>query len=671
MLNRLHDALRLRTSPVIFFSSAAVIIAFVLGTILFTEPLDRAVSGASEWLLTNLGWFYILGVTMFLAFLLFIDVGRFGRVKLGPDDEPPEHSGGAWFAMLFAAGIGSILMFWGVAEPVSHFGDPPRGTELGIEAGTWAAAKDAMNFTYYHFTLHTWTIFTLPALCFAYFIHKRNLPPRVSSIFQPILGEGIHGPVGKFIDVVAIIGTVFGIAVSISLGTLQINGGLNQLFGVPGNAGRNLIVIGVACGLALISVCLGLGERTHGPVGTHIGAVAIMGTGFGIAVSIGLGTLQINGGLNQLFGVPENAGWNLIIIGVVCGLALISVSLGLEKGIKVLSNFNIVAAVLLMLFVLVAGGSTLFILKGTFESFGSYLVNLPELALWNDTYANSGWQNTWTVFYWAWTITWSPFVGIFIARISKGRTIRQFVSGVLAIPAGFSVIWFGVFGLASVNIELNQDGGLVDRVVDEGDVPGALFVFLDHYPAALIVSVIAIILVIIFFVTSVDSAALVTDSMANGHEDFNPSGQRLFWGGASALLTATLLVFSGEGGLTALQSTIILVGLPFFVMGYFLMYALLRALKEDAGELPPVRTREWAQVLPPEEFERREEDEEFDTEEYVVEPTYTSEIPVLRDPYEEDREGENGVITPVPRHPPARTGTPRPPLPEDGRPQGR
>jgi len=599
MLNRLHDALRLRTSPVIFFSSAAVIIAFVLGTILFTEPLDRAVSGASDWLLTNLGWFYILGVTMFLAFLIFIAIGRFGRVKLGPDDEPPEHSGGAWFAMLFAAGIGSILMFWGVAEPVSHFGDPPRGEALGIEAGTWAAAQDAMNFAYYHFTLHTWTIFTLPALCFAYFIHKRNLPPRVSSIFQPILGEGIHGPIGKFIDVVAIIGTVFG-----------------------------------------------------------------------IAVSIGLGTLQINGGLNQLFGVPENAGWNLIIIGVVCGLALISVSLGLEKGIKVLSNINIVAAVLLMLFVLVAGGSTLFVLKGTFESFGSYLMNLPELALWNDSFADTGWQNTWTVFYWAWTITWSPFVGIFIARISKGRTIRQFVSGVLAVPAGFSVIWFGVFGLSSMNIELNGDGGLVERVVDDGDVPGALFVFLEHYPAAFVISVIAIILVIIFFVTSVDSAALVTDSMANGHEDYNPLGQRIFWGVSIALITATLLVFSGEGGLTALQSTIILVGLPFFIMGYFQMYALLRALKEDAGEMPPVRTREWAQVLPPEELERREEDEEFDTEEYVVEPTYTSEIPVMRDPYEDEGDEDR---TGIPAHGtlPARTGSPRPPLPEDGRPQGR
>ena len=595
MLTKLHDALRLRTSPVIFFGSAAIIIAFVVATIAFTEPMGKATDTASQWLMTNLGWFYILGVTVFLAFLLFIAAGRFGRVKLGPDDEPPEHSGGAWFAMLCAAGIGSILMFWGVAEPVSHFGDPPRASDLGIEAGTVDAARDAMNFTYYHFTLHTWTIFALPALCFAYFIHKRNLPPRVSSIFQPLLGEGIHGPIGKTIDIIAIIGTIFG-----------------------------------------------------------------------IAVSVGLGTLQINGGLNQLLGIPENAGWNLIIIGVVCGLALISVSAGLEKGIKLLSNINIVVAVLLMIFVLVAGGSTLYILKGTFESFGNYLVALPELALWNDTFADTGWQNTWTVFYWAWTITWSPFVGIFIARISRGRTVREFVSGVLAVPAGFSVIWFGVFGYASFDIELRGEGGLVERVVEEGDIPGALFGLLDHYPAAFFVSVIAIILVIIFFVTSVDSAALVTDSMANGHEDFNPLGQRIFWGLAIALVTATLLVFSGSDGLTALQSTIILVGLPFFVMGWFQMYALLRALKEDAGELPPIRTREWAQVLPPEEYERREEDEEYDTDDYVVEPTFTTEVPVLTDPYEEiadvdlDYQPEQGTL-------PSRTGSSKADLPEGGR----
>ncbi|MGC5628696.1 BCCT family transporter [Georgenia sp. Z1344] len=563
MLNRLHDLLRLRTSPAIFFGSAAILIGFVIITIVFTGPLDSAVGAASSWLMTNLGWFYILGVTVFLAFLIFIAVGRFGRVKLGPDDEPPEHSGPAWFAMLFAAGIGSILMFWGVAEPISHFGDPPRGASLGIEPSTTAAAADAMNFTFYHFTLHTWTIFTLPALCFAYFIHKRNLPPRVSSIFQPLLGERIHGPIGKLIDIVAIVGTVFG-----------------------------------------------------------------------IAVSVGLGTLQINGGLSQLWGVPENAAWQLIIISVVCGVALISVALGLEKGIKVLSNANIVMAVALLLFVLFAG-STLFVLKGTIESLGSYLVNLPELAFWNDTFADTGWQNTWTVFYWAWTITWSPFVGIFIARISKGRTIRQFVSGVLAIPAGFSVIWFGIFGFSAFDIELNGEGGLVERVVDQEDVPGALFAFLEHYPGAGVISVIAIILVVIFFVTSVDSAALVTDTMANGHEDFNPLGQRIFWAIAVGLITATLLVFSGQGGLKALESTIILVGLPFFVIAYFQMYALMRALREDAGELPPIRTRRWKKVLPPEELERRHDEDEHDTTDVVVTPEAAEEAPEMRDPYVE------------------------------------
>ena len=189
MLKRLHDLLRLRTSPPIFFGSAAVIILFVILTITLTEWMDSIVSVASDWLYTNLGWFYILGVTFFLVFLIFIAISRFGRVRLGADDETPEHSGPAWFSMLFAAGIGSILMFWGVAEPVSHFGDPPRGPSLGIEAGTAEAAADAMNFTFYHFTLHTWTIFALPSLCFAYFIHKRNLPPRVSSIFQPLLGK--------------------------------------------------------------------------------------------------------------------------------------------------------------------------------------------------------------------------------------------------------------------------------------------------------------------------------------------------------------------------------------------------------------------------------------------------------------------------------------------------
>ncbi|GAA4513622.1 BCCT family transporter [Brevibacterium yomogidense] len=552
-----------------FFGAAGIIILFVLATIVFTEPLSKATGVASHWLMVNLGWFYILGVTSFLIFLIYIAASRFGRVKLGPDDEGPEHSNAAWFAMLFAAGIGSILMFWGVAEPVSHFGAPPREGALGIAPESTAAAVDALNFSLYHFTFHTWAIFTLPSLGFAYFIHKRNLPPRVSSIFQPILGKRIHGPIGKFIDVVAIIGTVFG-----------------------------------------------------------------------VAVSIGLGTLQINGGLEQLFGVPQNAGWQLIIIGIVTGIAMISVGLGLEKGIKVLSNINIVGAVALLLFVLVAGGSTLFMLKGTFESFGSYVWNLADLALWNDTLADTGWQNTWTVFYWAWTITWSPFVGIFIARISRGRTIRQFVIGVLAVPALFSVVWFGIFGYASLNIEMNGEGGLVERVVVDEDIPGALFELLSHYPAAWIVSVFAIAIVIIFFITSLDSAALVIDTMSNGHEDFNPLGQRLFWALAVGLITATLLVFSGEGGLEALQSISILIGLPFFIIAFFQMYALHRALREDAGEMPAVRTREWRKVLPPEETIRRmrAEDDKYEYEDpvnTVTRPQPATEVPVMRGLYEE------------------------------------
>ena len=574
MLTRLHDLLRLRTTPAVFFGAAGVIILFVIATIAFTEPLSQATGAASQWLMVNLGWFYILGVTLFLIFLIYIAASRFGRVKLGPDDEKPEHSNLTWFGMLFAAGIGSILMFWGVAEPVSHFGDPPRAGALGIEPESGAAAVDAINFALYHFTFHTWAIFTLPALGFAYFIHKRNLPPRVSSIFQPILGKRIHGPIGKFIDIVAIIGTVFG-----------------------------------------------------------------------VAVSIGLGVLQINGGLGQLFGIPQNAGWQLIIIGVVTAIAMISVGLGLERGIKVLSNVNIVSAVALLLFVLVAGGATLFMLKGTIESFGSYLYNLPELAFWNDTFADTGWQNTWTVFYWAWTITWSPFVGIFIARISRGRTIRQFVIGVLAVPSLFSVIWFGIFGYAALNIELNGEGGLVERVVDDGDIPGALFELLSHYPAAWIVSVIAIIVVIIFFITSLDSAALVIDTMANGHEDYNPLGQRLFWALAVGLITATLLVFSGEGGLEALQSISILIGLPFFIIAFFQMYALHRALREDAGELPPMRTREWRKVLPPEETIRRMriDDDKYDYDDpadTVTRPQPATEVPVRRGLYVEPPTGK-------------------------------
>ncbi|GAB2682760.1 BCCT family transporter [Thalassiella azotivora] len=530
LITRAHDALGLRTGPVIFTGSAAVTLLFVVTTILFTDTVDGVFAGATGWLMENLGWFYVLGVTVFLIFLVYMAASRWGRVKLGADDEEPEHSGPAWFAMLFAAGIGTILMFWGVAEPINHYANPPM---QDVDGGTVAAFEEAMAFTLYHFGLHTWTIFTLPALAFAYFMYKRNLPPRVSSIFYPLIGDRIHGPLGAVIDITAIVGTMFG-----------------------------------------------------------------------VAVSVGLGTLQINSGLAALFGVEESRVTQILIILVVTAIATISVAVGLDRGIKRLSNLNIVVAVGLLFFVLVTG-PTLFLLQGTIESVGTYLSWLPELAFWNDTVNDSDWQSSWTVFYWAWTISWSPFVGIFIARISRGRSIRQFVIGVLGIPVAFSLIWFGVFGWGSFSIERDDPGTLVEPVVEQGDVAAALFVFLESFPLTTVTSVVSILLVVVFFTTSVDSAALVMDTIANGHEDPAPTRQRVFWALCVAAVAGTLLGATGAGGLEALQQVIIVVGLPFFVMGYLMIYSILKALREDAGERPPLRTRRWRRVLPPEEAERR------------------------------------------------------------------
>ncbi len=569
-LDRMHDALGLRTSPRVFFGAAFIAVLFVVGTILFTEQVDAAFAGASGWIMTNLGWFYIFGVTVFLLFLFYLAVSRFGRVRLG--DTKPEHSGPAWFAMLFAAGIGSILMFWGVAEPINHYANPPM---QDVPSQSAAAAREAISFTLYHFGLHTWAIFALPALGFAYFMYRRNLPPRVSSIFQPLLGEKIHGPVGAAIDVVAVVGTIFG-----------------------------------------------------------------------VGVSVGLGTLQINSGLNSLWGLGENRLVQVAIIVAVSVIAIISVSVGLEKGIKRLSNFNIVVAVGLLAFV-IATGPTLFVIKGTIESVGLYASALPQLAFWNDTANDSGWQNTWTVFYWAWTISWSPFTGIFIAKISKGRTIRQFVTGVLAAPVLFSILWFGAFGWSAFAIEEASPGQLVEPVVEQSDVATALFTFLESYPFTTAMQIVAVVLVVIFFTTSVDSAGLVMDMMSNGYDDpaASPRRQRIFWTVAIGAVAATMLAATGEGGLSALQQVIIVVGLPFFIIGYVMIYTILAALKEDAGEGPPVRALRWRQVLPPEEAARRTEDDAYDNSEFTVVPELEpGQEPLPVDPVlaEDDEPADDG-----------------------------
>ncbi|MDR8018569.1 BCCT family transporter [Nesterenkonia aerolata] len=547
MLKRIHDLFRLRTSPILFFTSAGIILGFVVLTLLFQTQMGNFFGDASGWIYDHLGWFYISGVTIFLLFLVFIALSRFGQMRLGADDEKPEHSDISWFGMLFAAGIGTILMFWAVAEPVNHFANPPRE---GVESASHEAASEAMGFTLYHFGLHTWTIFCLPALGFAYFIYKRNLPPRVSSIFQPLIGERIHGPMGRTIDVLAIVGTVFG-----------------------------------------------------------------------VAVSIGLGTLQINSGLSRLFGIGEEALSQIMIIAVVTLVALISAILGVNKGIKRLSNLNIWVAILLLVFIL-ATGPTVYLLRGMIEWTGVYASMLPELAFWNDTLADTGWQNSWTIFYWAWTITWSPFVGIFIARISRGRTVRQFVAGVLGLPTAFTIVWFGVWGTGVFHIESEEGGGLISTVVDNEDIPGAMFEFLSHFPLVSVTSAVAILVVGVFFITSMDSCALVLDNMCNGFEEDAPLHQKAFWAISIGLIAAVLLTATGEGGLGALESVAIVLGLPFFLLGYLIMFNLLRAMREDAGEVGYLRTRRWLRTLPPEEYERRMEEPDKSLALAVVAPDY-------------------------------------------------
>ncbi|MTV24306.1 BCCT family transporter [Nitriliruptoraceae bacterium ZYF776] len=527
MLDRLTSRLGLRTNPRVFYTSALLSVVFITVTVSFTGPVGAFFEAASGQLLDAFGWFYILGVTVFLGFLLWVAFGRYGRIRLGKDEDRPVYSNPVWFGMLFAAGIGTILMFWGVAEPLSHFADPP----MDVEPRSLPAARQAMDFTLYHFGLHTWSIFGLPALGFAYFAYRRGLPMRVSSVLHPLLGDRIHGPIGNGVDTLAVLGTLFGVATSLGLGILQINSGLSTLLGIEESL---LVQVGLLAGITVIAV--------------------------------------------------------------------ISVSLGLDKGIRRLSNLNILMAVGLLVFVALFG-PTLLVLRSSVQATGSYVAELPRLALWTDALRDTGWQDTWTVFYWAWTITWAPFVGIFIARISKGRTIREFVLGVLFLPTAFTVVWFSTFGFTAMDLDLAQDGGLSQPIVDDpANVPASLFLFLDNFPAAGFVSAIAVLIVVIFFTTSSDSASFVVDLLCSSDvTDDPPTRQRVFWAIAEGAIAGTLLTAGGERGLEALQEIITVLGFPFFLLGLVIIYSLVRALREERPDQGPLRESLPTPPIPAEE----------------------------------------------------------------------
>jgi dephospho-CoA kinase len=549
MLTRLHDRLGLRTGPHIFFVSALVIIMFTAAMSIFPLQVQGAFGVVAGFLRYEAGWFYTFSATLMLIFALLLAISRYGRVRIGDDDAEPEYSGVAWFGMIFAAGVGAVLMFWGVAEPMNHYVNPPL---YGTESASDTAAMQALSISNFHFGLHMWAILIVPGLAFGYFTYKRKLPPRVSSAFQPLLGDGIHGPWGKAIDIISIVSTVFGLAVSVGLGAMQINSGMNYVLGVP------------------------------------------------------------------------MAGWiQAAIVAVITAAGLASVLAGMDKGVKRLSYANIIMAVALMVYVLM-WGATMDTVRGIVESAGAYLSNLPALAFFNDTFGSGEWSGDWTVFYWAWTVTWSPFVGLFVARISRGRTIRQFVLACLGLPTAFVIIWMGIYGLNAFRIDREGEtaGTLTQTIVVDQQVESALFQFLQSFPLYLPVAVFALLIITIFFVTSIDSGALVMDAMANGHEDEAPKRQRILWTVSIGLVCAAILTTSGENGLNALQEVIIVIGLPVMVVMLLQSAMLLQALREDAGSVKPIRTRQWKRVLPIEEYHRRAQDEGHDIEDYVIRPEY-------------------------------------------------
>ncbi|WP_132979529.1 choline BCCT transporter BetT [Pigmentiphaga sp. D-2] len=485
----------------VFFTAAAFILALVVCAVSAPRIVGDVFDTIQRWILTNASWFYILAVAIILLSVVFMAVSRYGNIKLGPDHSEPDYRNFTWFAMLFSAGMGIGLMFFGVAEPVMHLVAPPVG-----EAGTVAAAREAMKITFFHWGLHAWSLYAVVALVLAYFSYRHNLPLTLRSALYPFIGDRIHGPLGNAVDIFAIISTVFG-----------------------------------------------------------------------VATSLGLGVAQINSGLHHLFGTPIGTATQIFLIAIACGLATLSVASGLDRGIRILSELNLYLAVILLLFVL-AVGPTIFLFQSFLQNTGAYLSDIVAKTFNLYAYRPTDWIGGWTLFYWGWWIAWSPFVGLFIARISRGRTIREFVMGVLLVPTGFTFLWMTVFGGSAIHLVLFEHlDSLADTV--KADSSLALFAFLEHYPWGHAISMLAIAMVVVFFVTSADSGALVVDLLASGGAESTPVWQRIFWSVLTGVVAVALLL---ADGLQALQTATIASALPFSIVLLASVWGLFKALKLDA-----------------------------------------------------------------------------------------
>ncbi|MCC2970731.1 BCCT family transporter [Massilia sp. IC2-476] len=482
--------------------SAGFIFLIVLWGILAPDNMASVFDTMLASLTRNFGWFYlwvVLGLVLFAAYVAF---SRYGSLKLGGEDDEPEFSVGSWFAMLFAAGMGIGLVFWGVAEPISHYVTAPPG----VTAGTPEAANAAMRYVFFHWGIHPWAVYSVVALAIAFFQYRRAGNSLISTVTSSLPWRPVRAMSGLF------------------------NG------------------------------------------------LAVVATAFGVAASLGVGALQINSGLNAVFGLAISPASQVAIIVVTAAMFIVSAVSGVEKGVKLLSNVNMAMAALLALAVFLLG-PTVAIIDTFTNTLGSYASEIVRMSLRATPFRDSSWVANWTIFYWAWWISWSPFVGLFIARVSRGRTIREFIIGTVLAPSLAAFVWFSIFGGTALYLEIWQHIPLADAV--KADLATALFAMFEALPFGSIMSVVATLLVVVFFVTSGDSAVLVLGMMSRGGDPNPPARTKLVWGILIAGIAISLLL---AGGIDAVQTATILFALPFALVIVLMVIALWRALREDWQE---------------------------------------------------------------------------------------